>query len=267
VLYGERKTWKGTMSTRTLGQPQPRVFGLLSTPESRPDPSVARPRVDDFPPEAAMDCSHWLTINAACKLLGVDQSTLRRWSDAGKVPVFRTPGGHRRYSEEALRAMIGDGPRRQTRPRLTRQTLTERSMAGYEDEHMASARERRWYRAYSPAMLEDLRRHGRRLIELAGRFVTTPPGSADRACALGEARQIGEHYGRVSANAGLTVAESVEAFHYFRVPVIRSIIGLTDDEALAAKRAVRVHVELGQFLDEVLITTVRSHEQCLGSRC
>ena len=33
----------------------------------------------------------WLTIHEACAFLGVDQSTLRRWSDTGKVPVFRTP--------------------------------------------------------------------------------------------------------------------------------------------------------------------------------
>ena len=28
---------------------------------------------------------------------------------------------------------------------------------------------------------------------------------------------------------------------------------------------VRVHLELGQFLDEVLVSTVRSHEQCLAA--
>ena len=32
----------------------------------------------------------WLTIHEACAFLGVDQSTLRRWSDSGKVPVFRS---------------------------------------------------------------------------------------------------------------------------------------------------------------------------------
>ncbi|MBA3642827.1 MAG: helix-turn-helix domain-containing protein, partial [Chloroflexia bacterium] len=62
--------------------------------------------------------SRWLSIHGACAYLGVDQSTLRRWSDAGKVPVFRTPGGHRRYAEADLRALVGNGPRREERPRL-----------------------------------------------------------------------------------------------------------------------------------------------------
>ncbi len=255
------------MTTRSLGRVLPRTIGLIApNGDQRSEPAHDADRPEECLLDQSPDQGRWMTINAACKLLGVDQSTLRRWSDAGKVPVFRTPGGHRRYSEETLRALIGDGPRRQTRPRLGRQTLAERAIVGYEDEQFVSARDRRWYRAYSPSMLEDLRRHGRRLIDLAGRFVTTPAGSAERAAAICEARQIGEHYGRVGASAGLNVAESVEAFLYFRVPVIRSIIGLTDDEALAAKRAVRVHVELGQFLDEVLVATVRSHEQCLAYR-
>src|SRR5688572_6614595 len=77
----------------------------------------------------------WLTIHEACAFLGVDQSTLRRWSDTGKVPVFRTPGGHRRYAEADLRALVGDGPRLQERPRVSRQTLTDRSLSGYEDDY------------------------------------------------------------------------------------------------------------------------------------
>ncbi|MDQ3413235.1 MAG: helix-turn-helix domain-containing protein, partial [Chloroflexota bacterium] len=76
----------------------------------------------------------WLSIHDACVLLGVDPSTLRRWSDSGKVPVFRTPGGHRRYVEADLRRLIGEGPSPRERTRVSRQTLTDRSLSGYEDE-------------------------------------------------------------------------------------------------------------------------------------
>ena len=44
--------------------------------------------------------TRWITLGQACKLLGVNESTLRRWADAGHVRSFRTPGGHRRFSEE-----------------------------------------------------------------------------------------------------------------------------------------------------------------------
>ncbi|MDQ6908484.1 MAG: helix-turn-helix domain-containing protein, partial [Chloroflexota bacterium] len=65
----------------------------------------------------------WLTIRDACVLLGVDQSTLRRWSDAGKVPVFLTPGGHRRYAEEDIVALAKGTAR--PRRRISKQALTE----------------------------------------------------------------------------------------------------------------------------------------------
>ncbi|CAA9562720.1 MAG: Excisionase/Xis, DNA-binding [uncultured Thermomicrobiales bacterium] len=208
----------------------------------------------------------WLSINEACKLLGVDQSTLRRWSDAGKVPVFRTPGGHRRYAEDDLRAMLGEGPRRQERPRVSRQALTSRSLSAYEDDVLRGARERRWFRAYSATTLDEHRRLGRRLVDLAVRFAASAPAAGDRASLLAEGSQIGEHYGRAGAGAGLSVAETVEAFLYFRMPVVQAVTGLIDEEELATRRAARLFAEIGQFMDQVLVATVRAHEVVAQTR-
>jgi excisionase family DNA binding protein len=44
----------------------------------------------------------WLTLGHAAKYLGVAQSTIRKWSDQGRVPAFYTPGGHRRYRRADL---------------------------------------------------------------------------------------------------------------------------------------------------------------------
>jgi excisionase family DNA binding protein len=43
-----------------------------------------------------------LSITEAARLLRVDQKTLRRWSDAGKVPHVRTLGGQRRYEPAVI---------------------------------------------------------------------------------------------------------------------------------------------------------------------
>lgn len=46
----------------------------------------------------ALDAApEWLTLGQAAKYLGVAQSTMRKWSDQGRVSAFYTPGGHRRY--------------------------------------------------------------------------------------------------------------------------------------------------------------------------
>ena len=46
------------------------------------------------PPASQPD---WLTLGQAAKYLGVAQSTIRKWSDQGRLHAFYTPGGHRRY--------------------------------------------------------------------------------------------------------------------------------------------------------------------------
>src|SRR4029077_14987698 len=58
------------------------------------------------------DDSEWLTLGQAARILGVAQSTIRKWSDAGRVPAFYTPGGHRRYRRTDLETFLEhSGPR------------------------------------------------------------------------------------------------------------------------------------------------------------
>lgn len=203
------------------------------------------------------DGGHLLSIEAACRLLGVDPSTLRRWSDSGKVPVLRTPGGHRRYNEEDLRAVLQGESR--PRRRMSRRVLTDLSISAYESDYLRQARSRSWYRAYGPAQLEELRVIGRRLVDLAVRFIS---GRADHAHIADEGRAIGRRYGSISAEAGLSVTDAVEAFLFFRYPVIQAVTHFIDEENLPAKRAVRIFGEITQFMDQVLTATVAAHSEC-----
>jgi excisionase family DNA binding protein len=47
-----------------------------------------------------------LTVTEAASLLGVSPSTLRRWSNAGVLPCYRTPGGQRRFSREQIESFL-----------------------------------------------------------------------------------------------------------------------------------------------------------------
>lgn len=40
------------------------------------------------------------------KLLEVDESTVRRLSDSGELPCWRTPGGHRRFSADEVQKYL-----------------------------------------------------------------------------------------------------------------------------------------------------------------
>src|SRR4051812_11068067 len=57
-------------------------------------PSTAPPRPD------------WMSLSEASRLLGVSPATVRRWSDAGRLRTFTTPGGHRRFSRAALQRLL-----------------------------------------------------------------------------------------------------------------------------------------------------------------
>lgn len=43
-----------------------------------------------------------LSTSEAARHLGVSLSTVRRWSDAGHLRGYRTPGGQRRFSVDQL---------------------------------------------------------------------------------------------------------------------------------------------------------------------
>ncbi len=49
-------------------------------------------------PELTDKDADWLPLGKAAALLGVHTMTLRRWSDSGRFPSYRTPGGHRRFA-------------------------------------------------------------------------------------------------------------------------------------------------------------------------
>src|SRR3979411_2337934 len=65
------------------------------------------------------DDSEWLTLGQAARFLGVAQSTIRKWSDNGRVPAFYTPGGHRpsrRAGIDTLLARSGPGGKSKSGP-------------------------------------------------------------------------------------------------------------------------------------------------------
>jgi diguanylate cyclase (GGDEF)-like protein/excisionase family DNA binding protein len=85
-------------------------------------------------------------VTEAGEILGVSQSTIRRWADRGRIKVFRTTGGHRRVPVAEVRRMSAalagtDSPLMREVP-LPSQKLTELAdvveARGYPLVHVAS---------------------------------------------------------------------------------------------------------------------------------
>jgi excisionase family DNA binding protein len=54
------------------------------------------------PPQPRNERQLVFTSSQAARYLGVSLATVRRWTDAGHVSCYRTPGGQRRFSRAQL---------------------------------------------------------------------------------------------------------------------------------------------------------------------
>jgi excisionase family DNA binding protein len=224
---------------------------------------MTNPTIDEQHDEL-VPAGGWLSIREACAYLGVDQSTLRRWTNDGRVPVFKTPGGHRRYAREDLRALVVGNPRKNAKSRVSRQELTSRTLSAYQDDYLKAAREQKWFRAFGATSQEEHRKIGRRLVDLAIRYAAAPGHQEERLELLEEGREIGVHYGVSSARAGLSTSETIEVFLYFRYPVVKALLDVIEKEGLPARRASRLFIGIDDFIDEVLVAMIRAHSEAIA---
>lgn len=49
-----------------------------------------------------------LTVSDAASILGASADAVRDWADAGTLPCWTTPGGHRRFRRSDVLALLPD---------------------------------------------------------------------------------------------------------------------------------------------------------------
>jgi excisionase family DNA binding protein len=199
--------------------------------------------------------SEWLSLTAACRLLGVHSTTLRRWTDSGDIPHVRTPGGHRRFRAADLVAWID--ARRELAPQSTGLVQTALGFTRQEMAHQRISRES-WYTAFDQnEEREQMRDTGRRLFGLAVQFVSR---ARDREPIIQEGRRIGEFYGQQSAGHGVSLVNMMRAFFFFRESLLRVAKPGQVSPGCYDAEDVRVHRQLRYFLDEVMYACLAGYE-------
>ncbi len=200
--------------------------------------------------------ARWITLGQACQLLGVNESTLRRWADAGQVRSFRTPGGHRRFSEEDLRAlMAGQGGQGQAPYSSLSQLALARIRRRLQRGRSQAAR---WYAGIAEAERDRLRILGRRLVSLVSEYLSR---GSRRPRLLEEARNIGREYGRELARDGLNLRDAVEAFTFFRKSLDDTAMELAQRSSLSAEEAVEAWELLSGLADQVLLAIAEAYSE------
>jgi excisionase family DNA binding protein len=56
--------------------------------------------------QAGTEEDRMLTSGEVAEMFRVDPKTVTRWAAAGHVSFIRTPGGHRRFRESEIRALL-----------------------------------------------------------------------------------------------------------------------------------------------------------------
>ena len=202
----------------------------------------------------------WLTLGQASRILGVDPDTLRRWADAGKVDVFTTPGGHRRFPRSAIEQML-------PRPRARRQLLTalgeppDRIAAELRKRvrsDLASLSEQDWHSRLDERSLAWFRQRGRRMGDLLLGYLDMQQGEG-RVQLLGQAEALGREYGLEASKRGLSIAEATQAFLFFRARFMSEIATVAKRRSLDATRTAGLFEEADRALDGVIVALIEGH--------
>ena len=185
----------------------------------------------------------WLTLDAAAKRLSVHPTTLREWADKGRIRTFRTPGGHRRFSESDV-VKLGS----EAKPDLS---LLMHATVGHARVATSGGRlaAQGWYARFDEAAKERQRELGMELVQLLVAFL----GDTERDWTE-EIGQLGSRYAALSRDAGLSMADALRAFHLFE-----GIVRASVDELGAAKvGSSDLEGNVSWFLNEVRVAMVES---------
>lgn len=195
-----------------------------------------------------------LSIKEASTRLGVNPTTLRHWADLGQIRSFRTPGGHRRFSEDDLFALLRKEDAVRTRPIDLPAHALARIRRRMNGGHTNGAG---WVRDLAEAERDDLRHQGRRLVEIASDYIAQP----DRRAPLAdEAKAIGVHYGRVLAGHGMPFSRVLEAFMFFRDLLEEAAHARPAYRAAGLGEREQFQRLLSAVLDQVLLGAVNGYE-------
>jgi excisionase family DNA binding protein len=201
--------------------------------------------------------TEWLGLGEASRLLGVSPGTLRRWSDAGRVDAFTTPGGHRRYRRTSLERMLpADRPARGVAVR----SIVTPSRLGrvYRTEARTASRQLPWL-----ATMDEERRHwfrdqGRRLVEELLAHLDAPDAEASRHH-LAEATAIASSYGRTASAMGAGLSDALEAFLRFRHPFLDELAAVLHRRGVDGAHADVVERAADRAMDALLIAAMAAH--------
>jgi excisionase family DNA binding protein len=198
--------------------------------------------------------NEWLSLSDVAEILGIHPSTVRLWSDKGALPVHRTQGGHRRYlrSEVDLwrQSQRANG---KNEAHLVVQNALKNTRFQVSEGHLAAEA---WYIKMDDEAREQYRKSGRTLLEGLFSFLASHGKTA-----AAEAQSLGYEYASRGRRYGLTAAEAVHAFLFFRNVLMDSMLAVYEAAAVQSPEAWSdMFRKINEFTDQILVTLLETYE-------
>ncbi len=198
------------------------------------------------------EAGDWIALGEASRLLGISEGTLRRWADEGRVSVFTTPGGHRRFSRHVLRSLLPAA--RAHRPPLSALGASpDRISRAYRGR--ARALPPAWLLRLPEADVATLRERGRQIVERLLAHLDAPD-DAEASEQLRRACELSAAYGEAAAERGATLTDAIETFLHFRAPFVAELAEVSRRRGLDTREATELLVAAETAVDRLLLSTL-----------
>jgi excisionase family DNA binding protein len=228
-------------------------------------------------PSTSAAARPWLSLGPASRLLGVDPGTLRRWADDGRIEVYTTPGGHRRFDRRALDRLAAErqpgtgrrSTRPPTRPLASLGATPERLQRVYRRSYtVAASGGPGWTGAPTGTSAADdeeraaYRQDGRSLVAALVAFLDADTlDAAERSATEADATALVDDLARRLAASDTSLTEAVARFVAARRPFLAELAGLGRRRTLDPARLSALYEDASALLDRLLLRLIATHQE------
>lgn len=197
----------------------------------------------------------YLSLAEACRQLGVHASTLRRWAAHGELPVYFTPGGHRRFALSDIQALRERPPESSTALACTwanRALDNTRHDLRNGDQHPA------WMTSLGDDERAAWRHVSMQLMGVVLRYINAAPDEEEHL--LAEARAIGSDYATYAKRAGLGLTTALESALFFRDLLVDAAMEMPETTSTPVAASARLLRRINRILNVVQLAVAAGYE-------
>ncbi|MEW6717578.1 MAG: helix-turn-helix domain-containing protein [Chloroflexota bacterium] len=194
----------------------------------------------------------WLKITEVANLMGVHPSTVRNWSNEGKIPYYRTQGGHRRYQRSQVHLWLqGRKPMKSNYADL----FVEQALKGIRLSISDLSLEKEpWYQKLDEEARQQYAHSGRLLLHGLRAYLSS---DGDHS----EARALGFEYASRGRMYGLHRLEAVSAYLFFRNSLLGSLFAVYESSMIESPIVwANMLRKVTTFTDQILVSLLENYE-------